>query len=185
MIFEWESGSDKIGDLLGPEMGRLVVRRTVFDTLFERFGGIQAEEVEMFQDSRLKPSQRKKRVWLPYVGPELVELKTEATLPLSHLTTLDVAYRCEECGLEIYNMSGIERKESRWDTKQLKLVPYVEPRVPGKGLFVELSKLESASPIFRVERYTQMILCTDEVKRFVEERGYTNVDFLNYGTIIT
>lgn len=30
MIFEWESGSDKIGDLLGPEMGRLVV--TVFDT---------------------------------------------------------------------------------------------------------------------------------------------------------
>ncbi|EMM76074.1 hypothetical protein LEP1GSC040_3626 [Leptospira santarosai str. 2000030832] len=30
MIFEWESGSDKIGDFLGPEMGRLVV--TVFDT---------------------------------------------------------------------------------------------------------------------------------------------------------
>lgn len=30
MIFEWGSGSDKIGDLLGPEMGRLVV--TVFDT---------------------------------------------------------------------------------------------------------------------------------------------------------
>jgi hypothetical protein len=56
------------------------------------------------------------------------------------------------------------------------------PRKRGKGLFVEESQLDGCD-FFRA-KYTGLTLCTDKAKNFIVERGYGNVDFLEYGDII-
>jgi hypothetical protein len=48
------------------------------------------------------------------------------------------------------------------------------------GLYVSERSLAGAD-IFRVEEFPGWILCTDDVKRFVESNEYTNVSFLEIG----
>lgn len=188
LVFEWEPGSDLIGDFTWPDGARVAVKGPVYEALAQRFRGIHAEPVEMVQDPKLKrpkrPTKRTKpRVWLPYVGPELVELWPERTVPFLPHTTLDIHLRCEDCGRELPNISGFEYKAHKWNPKLMDLVPDLQPRIPGQGLFVAATEIGD-TPIFRVEEFTEMILCTDEVKTFIQEKGFTNVDFWEYGDVV-
>lgn len=188
LVLEWEPGSDIIGDFVWPDATRVAVKRPVFEALNREFGGIHAERVEMVQDAKLKPPRRhtsrsKPRVWLPYTGPELVELWTEHELPYLPETTTEIAFRCKACGNEPHRLSGIEIRSHLYDRERGILVPDHQPRVPGKGVFVAAAKANSA-PIFRLQEFTGPILCTDEVRSFIEREGFTNVDFREYGNVV-
>ena len=188
LILEWEPGADVIGDFTWPGGGRVAVKRTVFDILARKFSGFHAENVEMVQDPKLKrpkrPASRSKpRIWLPYTGPELVELWPDCPVPFLPATTFEVAWRCEDCGNEPLQLSGIELKMQRYDSDTGELVPDHHPRVPGKGVFVSASAVGD-HPIFRLTESAGTILCTDEVKSFVLREGFTNVDFGEYGDVV-
>jgi len=187
MILVWEPDSEVVGDFSFTG-GRAAVKRTVFDTLAGVFDGIVAERLEMEQDPKLKrpkrPTKRTKpRVWLPYEGPPLVEMWIDRMAPYLSSTTLVVPYHCDDCGRAMTKLGGTERIERHWSEEMMGTVPCRIPRVPGQGVFVRDADLGGVK-IFRVEEFSRMILCTNEVKAFIEERGFTNVDFLEYGNVV-
>jgi hypothetical protein len=61
----------------------------------------------------------------------------------------------------------------------MELVKYVHPRVQGQGLFVPYIQ-----GIFRVEEFPAWVFCTDNVKRLIEDREFSNVSFLQMGEIV-
>lgn len=188
LVFEWEPGSDVIGDFTWPDATRVAVKRTVFNELAKRFRGFHSESVEMVQDPKLKRPERltkrtKPRVWLPYTGPELVELWPEHTVSFLPETTIVTSYACDDCGWEFRNISGVESKSHVYSQEMGKLVPNLKPRSPGMGVFVKASELLEA-PIFHVEEFTAPILCTDEVRAFIQSKGFTNIDFLEFGDVV-
>ena len=86
LAFEWEAGSDRIGDFVWPGPWRAAVVTRVIDYLAKnKVPMIKAGTIEMVQDPRLKrpksPRRAKPRVWLPYEGPTLVELVVEHREP--------------------------------------------------------------------------------------------------------
>lgn len=188
LVFEWEPGSDLIGDFVWPNSSRVVVKKSVLDALAWEFSGFHAETVEMIQDPKLKPPKRrtsrsKPRIWLPYAGPELVELWPDRIVPFLPATTIEIPYRCEDCGREMRRISGGEVKAHLYDRNKGDLVPDLQPRVPGQGVFVASSEVKD-SPIFRLEEFSEAIFCTNDVKAFIESEDFTNIDFLEYGDVV-
>jgi len=185
MILVWEPGSDVVGDFSFTG-GRVAVKRTVFDALAQTFSGIVAEPIEMDQEPKLKRPKRvtkrtQPRIWLPYEGPPLVEMWIERMFPYMPSTTVVVYDHCEDCGRGLRDIVGLEDVDSHWIGETMELIR--TPRVPGQGVFVREADLGGVK-IFRIEEFTRVILCTNEVKAFIEERGFTNVEFLEYGNVV-
>jgi hypothetical protein len=166
----------------------VAVKKSVFDALARKFRGIHTEPVDMVQDPRLRSPKRasarnKPRVWLPYSGPELVELWLDHVTPFLPATTTQVDWHCDNCGREPRSITGVETKSHRYDQNKKDLVPDVHPRAHGQGVFVAAANVKD-HPIFRLEEFSGSILCTDKVKSFIESEGFTNVDFLEYGDVV-
>lgn len=188
LVFEWEPGSEIVGDFIWPSGGRVAVKKTVYESLASRFRGIHASDLGMVQDPRLKPPKKrtirsKPRVWLPYTGPDLVELWPERIVSFLPTTTIIVQHKCEMCGRESLRISGPEVKAHIYDRDKNDLVPDLQPRVPGKGVVIASSEVKD-SPIFRLDKFSEAIFCTDEVKSFIERERFTNIDFLEYGDVV-
>ncbi|AAN51450.1 hypothetical protein [Leptospira interrogans] len=187
LIIEWEEGSNDIGDFSWPTSGRVVVKETVFKALNEIVGELSSGPVKMIQDPKLKPpirkTKRKPRVYLPYQGPPLVELIVNKKVPLLHKTTTKIIDRCEICGRTQRELIGVEEKEHFWNASSKKLIKINKTRESEKGLFVSSSDIGSNAIFFRVDEFSDAILCTDEMKKILEEKEYTNIDFLAYGEV--
>lgn len=188
LVFEWEPGSDVIGDFTWPNGARVVVKKSVMDTLLKQYGGIHPEPIEMVQDPKLKQPKKltkrsKPRVWLPYMGPELYELWPDNIVPFLPMSTIIVITQCRVCGRSSRRISGVEVKSHLYDPDRGELVPDLHPRTPGQGLFIAAESVRD-TPIFRVEEFSESIFCTDDVKSFVERECFTNIDFLEDGEIL-
>lgn len=186
LVFEWEPGSDQIGDFVWPSGTRVAVQERVFKSL-AKVPDIEPSNVEMFQDPKLKrpknPRRAKPRVWLPYEGPPLVELIVNHYVHVLPETTTEVVERCATCGRENRHLTGGESKQRRWSPEKEDLVPNPKPRVPGQGIFASKTDVKSVD-IFRTYEFPGFILCTDEVKALLEGAQFTNLDFLEYGDIV-
>ncbi len=189
LIMEWEPESDVVGDLVWVGFDGLAVTQRVFAELQERFGALEAGPLEMVQDPKLKRPQRvtkrsKPRVWLPYEGPELVELWAihwvHADLDCSSLR-LDL--RCGTCGTDFWKVVGMERWEIAWDPERLKGRDVIIPRRPGKGIFVHEAELEEHE-IFHVFEAPGGLFCTQGAKEYMVGAGYTNVAFREVGDVL-
>ena len=188
LVIEWEAGSDVVGDFVWPGGGRVAAQRRVFDIMTANLRGIEPGSVEMVQDPKLKRPTRKTRrtrprVWLPYEGPELVELWVQRSVHTAPGTAIEPKKPCPKCGHEAWTWSGVEVKQHIWDKEQMKLVPLFIPRDPERGLRIRASDVEGAS-IFRTIEFPNGILCTDAVRELIERERFTNVDFLDYGDLV-
>lgn len=184
LAFEWEAGSDRVGDFIWPGGGRAAVIEHVAHHLAEKGLSVKAGPIEMVQDPKLKkpknPRRAKPRVWLPYEGPPVVELVVDHYVHIRPETTTQVRSTCAVCGRVSRNLVGGENKQRRWSQEMKDLVPIREPRIPGKGLFVSRDELGAAG-LFRTYEFPYAIFCTDEVKALFEKAQFTNLDFLECG----
>jgi hypothetical protein len=157
--------------------------------LAQSFKGFELGPVEMIQNPRLKkpsrPNRRTKpRVWLPYTGPKLFELWVTACVPMDKRhTTAKLVRDCKTCGSKRYELIGYEDREVLWDPRRMRGILVRKGRTPGQGLYVQKSALGEAD-IFRVREFDGWVLCTDRVVDFVQERGYSNVTFMEIGEVI-
>lgn len=186
LIIEWMPGSEVIGDFVWAH-GHVVVKASVIEALSERFHGAEAGPIEMWQDPRLHRPRRvtrrtKPRVWLPYEGPPLVELVVPATVKADESrSTLKDHWVCHECGRPSGEVPGIERK---WGDHLISggITFQASPRQPGVGYLIS-SKEMGGLDFVRLYQAGGLILLTAPVKRFIEEREYSNIDFWEVGEV--
>lgn len=167
LILEWEPGSDVIGDFawLGAD-DEVVVTQRVRIALEGRFRGFEFRSIEFWQDPKLKRPERitrrtKPRVWLPYEGPPLWDVWVTAWCHLDLERSGEILEKeCSTCGKKIYKGPPFEERylvvdPTSWD----------------------------GSDIFHVHEYPRWIFCTEQVKEFIKQTGFTNVSFLEDGEI--
>jgi hypothetical protein len=173
--FEWEEGSELIGDFVAA-LGRVVLQARVANELLRSFAGFKKGPVGMWEPanlSRRRMRGRRTRVLLPYEGPELCEMVVTRDVPLRSKSTVKIEIECKDCGrIQYKSFEGIAEKD----------MGATIPRKPGKGLFFAQKDLQGAD-FFR-PRYTGFILCTDLAKKLMEERQYNNIEFLEVGEIL-
>lgn len=167
LMVEWEPGSDQIGDFVwaGLVTDLIVVDRVkaVFES---QFSAIEFGPVEFFQSSRLKKpiksnSKTKPRVWLPYSGPLLWDVLPTHWCHLDHARSgVSVAHECLTCKKTIYSTPPWSQRNLVLDTATW-----------------------NGEDIFHICEYSGGIFCTEQVKVFIEDAGFTNVSFLEDGVI--
>ena len=176
----WEDGSDRVADFTQAG-GRLVVQRHIGETLRERFSGVGTRPVTFVDHPNTRrpaasSRRRKKRVWLPYEGPELCELVATRFALLATSSTVELHGVCSLCGYARWGeIWGVEEVRGPRGTT------LATRRAPGGGVVV----LDAAIPdpgLFGLAGLSQLF-CTDEVRRFVEMSNFNNVEFLEYGEV--
>ena len=178
LIVEWDEGSDRIADFTNA-VGAIVTKEAIADELMARFKGLAKRKIEFFDHPDLRrpaPGSRRakeKRVWLPYQGPPLCELVFTHTVGLLEQSTVEIESVCPACGRIVYaSIEGIEEYQG----------PRRRRRKRGAGFFVSPESL-AGHEVFR-PRDTLYQLCTTGVRKFIEQRKWTNIEFLEAGEIV-
>jgi hypothetical protein len=186
LVFEWEPGSDVIGDFTFAGFGDdIAITKRVADALM-RFGGFELGAIDMFQRRGLKPPKnparvRKPRVWLSYQGAPLHALWVTKHVPLDfERSSVQVVRKCKTCGEKQFKIEGTEKFSLEVNEDVTAVAEIHTQRVPGKGFYIDERHLADAA-IFRLMELDAMVLCTDTVKRFIESQGFTNIAFLECG----
>jgi hypothetical protein len=182
LILEWWPDSAIVGDFTWPG-ARVVVRADVMSELSRHFKGAESGPLEMWQNPRLKRPKRvtkrtTPRVWLPYEGPPLVELWVSAWVTIDETRSSLVGFKCSACGFIRGTIDGVEEKPG--DVTGQGLAREHIRRRPRAGLLIPRAALQNCD-IFRASQAERWVLCTEPVKRFIQERGYTNIDFWEVG----
>lgn len=188
-VVEWLEGSDVICSFVWPSrlVGEVLVTEEVRNALQDC--GVEFLPVEFYQDPRLKKPKRitkrtKRRVWLPYEGPPLYVLWVTTWVHTDlERSTLRVTSECPVCGHKVYDVEGVEERKHRWDPNIKDLVEIHKPREKGKGIYIHQSDLQGAE-LFRIYEQPGRICCTERVKSLIEERKFSNVEFLEVGEVL-
>ena len=179
LVLEWEPGATAVGDFTLAFPRGVVVTERVAVELSAQFEGITFGPVCFYEDPKLVRTKKIKvpQIRLPYVGPPLSYIYPEAEVPpnLSQ-SSFDIDEKNQKDGA-LGNLMGVERVE--WVERRPKLVE----RIPGKGLFVDKHDVGGID-IFRVLDFPNWIFCADRVRRYVLDKGYTNVGFLEMGNVL-
>jgi hypothetical protein len=167
LIIEWLPDSDQVGDFTIAGFGDdVLVTQKVREALETRFRGFEFHPVEMYQHPRLKRPQRitkrsKPRVWLPYEGPPLWDLRPTSVAQWDReRSTIEIIKVCGTCG----------RTDSRMPTDETRHL-VLDPNTWG------------GEDIFWTYEPGGFIYCTEELKEFIEAQGFTNVAFEQDGEI--
>ena len=176
LFVEWREGSDRISNFVPCSPGPVVQKR-VAHRLNDTFPESEEREVRMHDHPNLyvpkNTKSRKKRVWLPYHGPELVWLVPTLDVPLHPKSTVEIESACETCRRLVYaEINGISRVQGG----------SIIPRDKEKGLFFQEEDLNGRN-IFR-PKDTGFYCCTDEVKAEIESIGSEGCLFLEVGEVV-
>lgn len=202
LLIEWRSGFDRVGDFTLTGVEEIVVTEQVAREICAAFGHLSLRPVTMTQEAKLKKPHRvtkrtTPRVWLPYDGPPLVNLRAEAIVdadprrwPVVRNKAGDY-YKVE--GTEEFYNGFFEVFWPRLSTRRIR-------RNRREGFFFAEDVLHGID-IFRVRdqgirlpdgsfdvRESSIavdslgwVFCTDRAKNFIEQEGYSNVTFLEMG----
>lgn len=167
LIIEWLPDSDKIGDFTWPGINdEIVVSQNLRDSLEVNFRGFKFLAIDMHLNPKLKRPQKitkrtKPRVWLPYEGPPLWELKPTSWCKLDHNRSGVMLDRvCNTCGRP----------------------KYIHPAFEERHLVLDRTTW-AGEDIFYIQEYAGWVFCTEEVKVFIERKGFTNAGFSLDGEI--
>jgi hypothetical protein len=164
---EWEPGSDIIGDFTFPGLGETIIIKDSVKTGFEsRFHDFELFPIEFRQDPKLrKPTRITKRtqprIWLPYTGSALWELEITKWCRLElEKSGVTLEKICFTCGREIFLYDS--SSTLRW---------------------VVDAKTWAGEDFFHLFESRRWIFCSEKVKSFIEQSGFSNVKFIEYGII--
>jgi hypothetical protein len=187
---QWEADSEVVGDFIWwAACSDVVVKRSLAEELLKQFSGFELGPIAMFQDpkfDKLKRKPRKPRILLPYTGPELVYLAATAVVPVDMEHTSSSIEWVERDGVQFPRLLPVfEHYETRFENFRPAGEIHV-PRESGKGAFVHAADVGGAS-IFQLsiaDQQCPQMCCTEPVKDFIEQQGWTNVRFLEVGDVL-
>lgn len=165
----WTGGP--MGDFTSA-IGPILALRSVGEELAARFGGLDLLPICVTKPKGERGMRSQEKVW--HLKPtRVIQFNPE-------LSTLELKAGCDVCGRRSYRILGTETDPGeeligeRWEP-----VPG-KPRQPGNGVLLPRSAIEG-TPIFLYEPFT---LVTDDVRRFIEGKAWTNVRFQEYGEVV-
>lgn len=180
-ILEWEPDSDVVGDFTWPAVSSWVVtRREIGEALRARWPSLVLGPIGYWQDPklyRLKRKPKKPRVLLPYAGPEQVYFKPTVFVPFDRERSR-VREMEDSNGNTYFRLQGVETFDfSNGFGKLARRIP----REAGGGYFLPEDEVKRAG-LFLIEKSASFHLyVSDEVKDFIEENAWSNIDFLEHG----
>lgn len=183
LIVEWEPSSTVIGDFNVDFWGVFVKREVAEELIRLGVRGFEPGPVEVRENSERSNRRAKNRVKFPYEGPPLAELWVTKWV---HMNPKKTTYELETLsdGKVRKRLIGTARKETDWNRETLECTERWIPREPGKGLYVRNEGLDGCQ-LFSVYEFPVCgPLCTDEFKKLVESRRYTNVAFSEIGEVV-
>jgi hypothetical protein len=178
LLLEWDDGGDQIADFVHCG-ARWLLKRVIAEQITAKFQGAAIRSVQYLDHPKLyrpKGRTKKVRVWLPYEGPELVELVFSHRVAPSPLSTMRVKKRCPECGA--VSLDGIDACEGIETWRGI----VHTPRDPQRGIFITSTQMGQSD--FCWVRGTGRRLFTDRVKQYLEAQSLTNTRFLEVGDVI-
>lgn len=117
-----------------------------------------------------------------YKGPEMLELRLAFVVPYNPgISSLRMRSCCTGCRRVSYEVEGMELRPREVKIDDRWVMVDREPRQPGQGVIVFEQDLDGRD-FFTFGDWLQ--LCTERAKRFIEERGWTNVSFIEYGEVV-
>jgi hypothetical protein len=157
LLFEWNIGSDEIGDFMWSGLFFVVLDRVAAFMSTHGYD-IHAGQVEVIGSERKRGYRN---VPFPYTGPHLNWILANARVPLNELKSgVTIKYDCDLCGRRRYTFKteGIVIDQADWHEKKM----------------------------FRITQFgkSEATLVTDEARSEILEQGFTNVTFIEAGEII-
>ena len=154
--------------------GLMLATEKVVSELISNFKGLEAREVIIASSGEYGAAD--------YNGEPIRELWCRNKVSWNPgASSLLLRKRCEVCGRAAYDVLGIEEpphEEKIGDRWQM--VPR-RPREPGAGVILP-SSVVRGDDFFDYGNNFHM--CVQRAKDFIEERGWTNISFLEYGEIV-
>jgi hypothetical protein len=180
LVIEWEKGSDEVADFTSAGLGGVMVTdRVVAGLLQAGFRGFEAGPVEMVQDPKL--SRRQKVVRLPYDGPPIFDLWVTSWVHADmERSSVTLRAECVACNIRRWELHDVEHVQVRYDQVRKELIQTRTPRVSGKGVLIPQNTVQ-AIDIFRIHEFPGYICCTDRLRDFVLNQGYSNAEFREIG----
>lgn len=182
LVIEWEGGSERVGNFTWPGFASDMIIDDSVAVALREYGvsGFELAPVEMRKGKN--GSRGVPRVRLPYSGPQLWDVVVKQWLrPDLKRSTLRRTGGSDQA--PEYSVSGIEYLEGKFDRITRELVLKRFARVPGKGVYVRRPKCGTRL-LFRLKECPAWIFCSDEVRRMLCRREFTNVSFLEMGDIV-
>jgi hypothetical protein len=176
----WEPGSEVVGDFTWPGFdSEAVITDRVLAEL-RPLGGFEPGPIEMIDDPEIA-DRGASRVSLPYEGPSLFEVWVTTWVGVDRArSSVSLEHACAACGAEQWEVTGVERWNSKFDRTLQQLVRTKSERQAGSGLTVHPDDLGGAG-IFRVREFPAWIFCIEGVREAVQTAGFSNVSFLEMG----
>ena len=168
----WGADDKKIADFI-PTFFHCVVKENIADLLEENFTGIQKKSIKIV-DLVTDEKKKKRLKWYPLNVPELALLEVTKRVSILPISTMEVLEEEDNGKIRkiLKDVTGIAELEDG----------VIIPREKGKGFFISREEINNFD-FFHPED-TSFCLCTEKVKLFVENAGYTNVYFLEAGEIV-
>ena len=140
--------------------------------LKQKFESLELGELEWHKNPKEIVAKDIRRLrWLPKEEVDLVHIYSKINIPILPQSTVIIS-KGNDGKDWIKDYIG---EETLFGTKHT-------PRELGKGIFIDKRKLGDYD-FFRIEKST-FLLCTENVKKHIEKRGFSNVLFLEVGDII-
>lgn len=181
----WHTGYDQIGDFTISSVDCVITER-VKQAWEGTVQGFVAKDVIVEPNPDIERAKHRRRrvephVPYPYRGPQLYDLWIEKTAPMDlERSTVEMLMSCDACGLTAYYLIGVETPAGQRDLKSREFTKTHQPRIPGKGIYIAAEHLPEPS-VFRLAQMPNYVLCDERVKVDVEERSFTNIQFLEVG----
>lgn len=150
----------------------VICKREIAMELKQKFKSLEIGELEWHKNPKEIVAKDIRRLkWLPKEEVDLVHIYSKINIPILPQSTVIIS-KGNDGKDWIKDYIG---EETLFGTKHT-------PRELGKGIFIDKREL-GGYDFFRIEKST-FLLCTENVKEYIEKRGFSNVLFLEVGDII-
>ena len=150
----------------------VICKREIAMELKQRFEKLEIGEFEWHKNPKEIVAKDVRRLrWLPKEEVDLVHIYSKIYIPILPQSTV-IMSKGNDGKDWIKDYIG---EETLFGTKHT-------TRELGKGIFIDKRELGDFD-FFRIEKST-FLLCTENVKEYIEKRGFSNVVFLEVGDVI-
>lgn len=150
-----------------------ICKKEIADNLQKHFVGLKLVELNFEKNPKELIAKNLNRLkWLPKENVELTGIDTDVEIPVLPQSTLR------------FGISGLTGKECIKEIIGAEILKgdNIIPREAGKGIFFKAEDIGGYN-FFKPIAYP-FLLCTEEVKFYIQEQGYSNIIFLEIGDVI-